>query len=99
MGFPFIDKKASAHDAYEKMRYKEQNQAGSPGYHRWVLPYMGGKSHSYPALHVMRDSGPRCGALYTILGLSLDGNSLLLCMCVRAEVHPRSHSSCLELAG
>lgn len=84
MGFPFIDKKASAHAAYEKMKHKEQNQAGDPGYHRRVLPYVGGKSHSYLVLHGMRDSGPRCGALYAILGLSLDGTSLLLCMCVRA---------------
>lgn len=71
-----------------------------------VLRYCSEQSHSYPVLCVMRDSGPRCGGLYTILGLSWDGNSLLLCMCEgicvcacmwRSEVNPGSHCSCPEL--
>ena len=67
---PFIDRKVSAHAAYEKVRHTEQNQAGISGYHMLVLPYCSGKSHSHSVLHVMRDSGPRCEALHAILGLS-----------------------------
>lgn len=69
------------------MRHKEQNQAGIPGHHVGAPVVV--RRVPVTLSSVMRDSGPSCGGLYTILGLSWDGSSLLLCMCVRAYVYVR----------
>lgn len=55
---PLTDREASARAAYEKVRHKEQKQAGIPGHHMRVPPYSSEKSRSYPVLLcVVRDSG------------------------------------------